>query len=141
MQIHELKPKTKFKNKKRIGRGGKRGTFSGRGVKGQKARAGGTPRPVLRDIVKKIPKKRGYRFKPVKTKPQLVNLRDLDKHFKSNEKVNPQILLKKELITRIGGRIPKVKILGNGKLTKKLIIENCLLSKSAEKVLKKTKKN
>lgn len=40
MQLHELKPKHKAKKKKRVGRGGKRGTFSGRGVKGQKARAG-----------------------------------------------------------------------------------------------------
>ncbi len=140
MQLHELKPKTKSKKKKRIGRGGKRGTFCGRGVKGQKARAGGTPRPALRDIVKKIPKKRGYRFKPIKPKPQAVNLRDIDRHFKAHQKVNPQTLLKKGLIRKLGGRMPKVKILGDGKLTKKLIIENCSLSKSAEKALGKIKK-
>jgi len=140
MQIHELKPKKKLKKKKRIGRGGKRGTFSGRGVKGQKARAGGTPRPVLRDIVKKIPKKRGYRFKPIHPKPEVVNLRELDRNFKSGEKVNPRTLLKKGLIKRVKGRPPKVKILGHGKLTKKLIIENCKLSKSAEKALKSKKK-
>lgn len=40
MQIHQLNPKQKKKNKKRIGRGGKRGTYCGRGVKGQKSRAG-----------------------------------------------------------------------------------------------------
>ncbi len=40
MQIHQLKLKSKKKNKKRIGRGGKRGTYCGRGTKGQKARSG-----------------------------------------------------------------------------------------------------
>ncbi|PIS13477.1 MAG: hypothetical protein COT67_01505 [Candidatus Tagabacteria bacterium CG09_land_8_20_14_0_10_41_14] len=66
MQLHQLKPSTKNKDKKRIGRGGKRGTYSGRGLKGQKSRAGRKLRPQLRDIIKRLPKKRGYRFKPVK---------------------------------------------------------------------------
>jgi len=56
MQIHEIKIKNKSKKKKRIGRGGKRGTYSGRGVKGQNARSGSSSRPELRDIVKKYPK-------------------------------------------------------------------------------------
>ena len=136
MQLHELKPKHKSKRKKRIGRGGKRGTYSGRGVKGQKSRAGRGPRPALRDIVKKIPKKRGYRFKSIKKKPQIVNLKDLQKHFKSGEKITPETLLEKGLISKIKGRMPEVKILGQGKLTKKLTIEGCKMSKSVEKALR-----
>lgn len=136
MQLHELKPKHKSKRKKRIGRGGKRGTYSGRGMKGQKSRAGRGPRPALRDIVKRIPKKRGYRFKSIKKKPQIVNLKDLQKHFKSGEKITPETLLEKGLISKIKGRMPEVKILGEGKLIKKLTIEGCKTSKSVEKTLK-----
>lgn len=132
MQLHQLKPTQKKKRKKRIGRGGKRGTYSGRGVKGQKARAGRKIRPEIRDFIKKIPKKRGYRFK-AKPKPQTVNLKDLERYYKENEIVSPETLLKKGLIVRVKGRIPKVKILGkSGKLTKKLKIKNCKISKSVK---------
>lgn len=136
MQLHELKPKHRPKKKKRIGRGGKRGTYSGRGVKGQKSRAGRGPRPTMRDIIKKIPKKRGYRFKSIKKKPQIVNLKDLEKQFKSNEKVTPETLLEKGLIGKVKGKMPKVKILGQGKLSKKLTVERCLMSKSVERAIK-----
>ena len=53
MQLHTLKRKTKNKTKKIVGRGGKRGTYSGRGLKGQKARAGRKIRPEFRDLLKK----------------------------------------------------------------------------------------
>ena len=136
MQLHQLKPKRKSKRKKRIGRGGKRGTYSGRGVKGQKARAGRGPRPAIRDIIKKVPKKRGYRFKSIKKKPKIINLKDLEKHFSADEKVTPQTLLEKGLISKIKGKIPAVKILGEGKPIKKLTIEGCKMSKSVEKAIK-----
>jgi len=45
MQLHQLKPKNKLKKAKRIGRGGKRGTYSGKGIKGQRSRAGAKIRP------------------------------------------------------------------------------------------------
>lgn len=139
MQLHELKLKHKPKRKKRIGRGGKRGTYSGRGMKGQKSRAGRGPRPALRDFIKKIPKKRGYKFKSIKKKPQIVNLESIEKHFSTGEKVTPKILLEKGLIARVKGRMPIVKILGKGKLSKKLTVEGCEMSKSVERVFKKTK--
>lgn len=60
MQLHELKPIHKRKKPKRIGRGGKRGTYSGRGVKGQKARAGRKLKPIIREIIKRYPKIRGH---------------------------------------------------------------------------------
>lgn len=135
MQLHQIKPTHKYKNKKRVGRGGKRGTYSGRGIKGQKARAGRKIRPELRDFIKKIPKKRGYRFK-AGPKPQVVNLQDLEKHFKEGETVSPETLFKKGLIGKVKGRAPKdVKILGKGKLAKKLEIKRCKISKTAEKEL------
>lgn len=66
MQIHELKRKNKNKKDRMVGRGGKHAKTSGRGGKGQTARAGNKRRPELRDIIKKLPKLRGYRFNSVK---------------------------------------------------------------------------
>jgi len=63
MQLHQLKPTVKQKRAKRVGRGGKRGTYSGRGQKGQKSRAGARIRPGFRGgdnpIWKLFPKQRG----------------------------------------------------------------------------------
>lgn len=66
MQIHNLKRIHKNKKDRTIGRGGKHAKTSGRGGKGQTARAGNKRRPELRDIIKKLPKNRGYRFKSIK---------------------------------------------------------------------------
>jgi large subunit ribosomal protein L15 len=65
MQIHELKRTHKNKKDRIVGRGGKHAKTSGRGGKGQTARAGNKRRPELRDIIKKLPKNRGYRFKTI----------------------------------------------------------------------------
>ena len=136
MQIHQVKPVHKQKKKKRVGRGGKRGTYSGKGMKGQKSRAGRKMRPEIRDFIKKIPKQRGYRFKSIKEKPEIVNLSDLEKFFSEGELVSPETLLEKGLVGRMKGKTPKVKILGSGELKKKLKIENCLMSESAKKLIK-----
>lgn len=61
MQLHKIKPENKLKKSKRVGRGGKRGNYSGKGIKGQKSRAGAKVRPEIRDMIKKIPKRRGYK--------------------------------------------------------------------------------
>jgi len=65
MQIHNLKRKHKNKKDRLVGRGGKHAKTSGRGGKGQTARAGNKRRPELRDIIKKLPKNRGYQFKSI----------------------------------------------------------------------------
>lgn len=137
MQLHNLQPKHKSKRKKRIGRGGKRGTYSGRGLKGQKARAGRKLQPAIRELIKRYPKLRGYRQRTEGRIETEVNLSVLEEKFKSGEKVTPQVLLKKRIIRKIKGRVPEVKVLANGKLTKKLIIENCKASQGAEKKIKK----
>ena len=59
MQLHTLQRKTKNKKSKQVGRGGTRGKTSGRGTKGQNARAGRKKRPELRDFIKRVPKLRG----------------------------------------------------------------------------------
>ncbi len=71
MQIHNLRRQHKNKKDRLVGRGGKHAKTSGRGGKGQTARAGNKRRPELRDIIKKLPKNRGYRFKSIR---QLVLL-------------------------------------------------------------------
>lgn len=71
MQIHNLKRTHKNKKDRIVGRGGKHAKTSGRGGKGQTARAGNKRRPALRDIIKKLPKNRGYKFNSTK-KPVVV---------------------------------------------------------------------
>lgn len=132
MQFHQLQLKTKFRNGRRIGRGGKRGTYSGRGTKGQKARAGHKIRPAERDILKKIPKLRGSKFKSFRLKPAAVSIRNIEKKFKAGDIVSPGSLLKAGLISKIKGRMPRVKILGSGKLTKKFIFKDAVFSKSVD---------
>lgn len=139
MQLHELKPTHKRKKGKRIGRGGKRGTYSGRGVKGQKSRAGRKMVPSIRQLIKKYPKLRGYRFKPRRQKPEIVDVDVLEKNFEKGSLVSPKTLLEKKLISRMKGKTPKVKILGRGKLNKNLIVENCQISKSAKEKIEKVK--
>ncbi len=65
MQINNLKRIHKNKRDRLIGRGGKHAKTGGRGGKGQTARAGNKRRPELRDIIKRLPKKRGYQFKSI----------------------------------------------------------------------------
>jgi len=139
MQLHQLKPKHKLKKRKRVGRGGKRGTYSGRGLKGQSSRAGRKFKPAIRELIKRYPKLRGYKFKGQKPFPHLsvVNLDTLEKKFKAADTVTPKVLIERGLIRRIRGRLPKVKILGQGKLTKKLIIEDCQVSKQAKEKIEK----
>ena len=67
MQINNLKRVHKNKKDRIVGRGGKHAKTSGRGGKGQTARAGNKRRPELRDIIKKLPKNRGYSFKSIRS--------------------------------------------------------------------------
>ncbi|MDP3991053.1 MAG: uL15 family ribosomal protein [Candidatus Pacearchaeota archaeon] len=137
MQLHEIKPIHKKKRRKRVGRGGKRGTYSGRGIKGQKSRAGRKLVPEIRHLIKRYPKLRGYRFKSIHLKPVVVNLGFLEKEFKAGDIVSPEILLKQGLIRRIKGKVPTVKILAGGNLVKKIEVEGCKVSKAAKENIEK----
>ncbi|MDP2677040.1 MAG: 50S ribosomal protein L15 [bacterium] len=136
MQFHTLTA-PKQKKKKRVGRGGKRGTYSGRGIKGQKARAGRKLRPEFRDIIKKLPKKRGYRMKGIQDKIAEVSLSMLEMGMKDGEKVTPNILASRGIIKARGRKIPVVKILGSGSIAKKLFISGCRFSKGARSAIEK----
>ncbi len=141
MQLHQLKPVHKPKKPKRIGRGGKRGTYSGRGVKGQKARAGRKMKPIIRELIKKYPKLRGYRRRlnnrEKRLRAVILNIGLLDKKFKAGERISPDRLIEKDLISRIKGKMPAVKILGRGKIGKPLTVENCQVSETARRAIEK----
>lgn len=129
MQLHHIKPANILKKRKRIARGGKRGGYSGRGIKGQKSRAGAGIRPAIRDVMMRLPKQRGrakHSFKSLSVKPVILNLADINKRFKDGEIVSPKTL-----------NLSKVKILGDGEITKKLHFQNLLFSKSAGEKIKK----
>ncbi len=143
MQLHQLQPNTKRKSAKRIGRGGKRGKTSGRGHKGQLARAGNSTRPEMRDIIKKIPKLRGHGVNRAATVnaernlPEVVNLSAIEKAYDNGETVSPQTLVAKDILSKTKGRLPKVKVLGNGDLSKKVTLSNCTFSNSVKEKIEK----
>lgn len=141
MQLNTLSPRAKNKKNPPIGRGGKRGKTSGRGTKGQNARAGHKKRPEARDIIKKLPKRRGYgknRARSVRTNrvaAAAVNLSALESAYQAGEIVSPATLLAKGLVRRAKGRVPVVKILGTGSLSKTLVVEKCAISAAARSAL------
>ena len=137
--MHTLTPKHKRPKKKRIGRGGKRGTYSGRGMKGQKSRAGGRPAPVVRELLKRYPKLKGLSHRRVKRrrKPQSVSLAVIEKKFSKDEVVSPRALVEKGLLKQQKG-VLKVKIVGSGKLKSALTIKDCILSAGARKSIEKS---
>ncbi len=137
MQLHQIFPNNKQKDIKRVGRGGKRGTYSGRGLKGQKSRSGANLRPGWRDLLKPIPKKRGFKFKSIYSKPAIINIGVLNDKFKDGEVVSPVSLLAKKLILKKGNKMPEVKILGTGGIKKKITIEGCLISAGAKSKIEK----
>ncbi|HEY4501396.1 MAG TPA: uL15 family ribosomal protein [Candidatus Paceibacterota bacterium] len=143
MQLHSFSPRTKNRKNPPVGRGGKRGKTSGRGGKGQTARAGHKIRPEVRDLIKKLPKRRGYgknRARTVKTNriaTSAINLAALEAAYKAGETVSPASLVAKGLVRRAKGRAPVVKILGTGDLKKALVIKGCTLSASARTAILK----
>ena len=143
MQLNTLSRRNPHRKSIVVGRGGKRGKTSGRGGKGQTARAGHKIRPEVRDLIKKIPKRRGHgknRARTVRAERAVyapVNLAALEARFAAGETISPAALLAKGLVRAHKGRAPKVKILGTGELSKALIIQNCALSASAKAAIEK----
>jgi large subunit ribosomal protein L15 len=143
MQLHTFTARTKNKKNPPVGRGGKRGKTSGRGGKGQTARAGHKIRPEVRDLIKKFPKRRGYgknRARTVKgnrIRVSAVNVAALESLYKAGETVSPASLVARGLVRRAKGRAPVVKILGTGSLTKALVVKGCSLSESARAAITK----
>ncbi len=149
MQIHELKRPIANRKAQQVGRGGKRGKTSGRGGKGQTARAGNKPRPQMRDIIKKLPKRRGMGKNSNKSivyanHVQVVNISTLETTFDAGTVITRGMMYEKGLIKKSQGSLPTVKILGAGTVSKKFIftpgIEFSASAKAAKKASKVVKK-
>ena len=138
LALHTIKSaKGAGKKRKRVGRGNAsgHGTYSCRGMKGQRSRSGvsNLKRMGMKKMLLSIPKNRG--FKSDKPKNQAVNLSSLNDVFKEGEMVMPASLVKKELI---GSSLLPVKILGEGELkVKGLQFEGVKASKSARTQIEK----
>ena len=143
MQLNSLVPRTKKIRNAPVGRGGTRGKTSGRGGKGQTARAGHKIRPEARDMIKKIPKRRGHgknRARGVRSERlhyAPVKLATLEALYKAGETVTPTSLLAKGVVRAYKGRAPQVKILGTGELKKALSFKGFAFSASAKVAVEK----
>jgi large subunit ribosomal protein L15 len=125
------------KKKKRLGRGNaSRGTYSGRGLKGQKARSGvsGLKRLGLKNVLRTIPKKRG--FKSVRGQAVSVRLSVLDKYGDENTVITPKRMVSLGLITKKEAK--KIKVVGNDKVKKKLQVKAHAFSESASTAILKS---
>ena len=142
LNLHSLSPAQPRKDRKRVGRGlgSGKGRYSGRGIKGQKSRAGSHKLPAgfeggQMPIDMRLGKLRGNTsadampIGPFRTYTQPINLRDLEARFEAGADVSPEALVEKGLLenTRVD-----VKILGSGELTKKLAVSAHGFSKSAK---------
>ncbi len=94
-------------------------------------------KPAIRDILKRYPKLRGYRFKSREEHIATITLGDLERNFERVEKVTPEALVDKRVVRRLRGRIPAIKILAGGRITKPLIIEKCMASSTAKEKIEK----
>lgn len=133
MQIHTLQLKTKKKKRKEVGRGGKKGSYSGRGMKGQKARSGVSINPLFEGgrstLVDHMKKKKG--FLSLKAKTIVISLSKIEDKFKDGEVISRESLKKAGLLGKIKAS-DTVKLLGSTAITKKIVVKKeVLLSKSA----------
>ena len=138
ISLSQLKRRNPLVKSSQVGRGGKRGKTSGRGGKGQTARAGHKVRPEIRDFIKSLPKLRGRgknSNKSFQERAKAVNLADIAAVFENGEVVSPESLRVKGLVRSHSGRLPRVKILGGIKISKKFTFSGCEFSESARKAL------
>lgn len=139
MKLHELKPNEKaFKTRKRVGRGSGSGLgkTSGKGQKGQNARSGGGVRPGFEGgqlpLFRRLPK-RGFSNAKFKTVYAVINLSDLNK-FDDGAIITPEILKEMGILKN---QLDGVKVLGNGKLEKKLTVKAHKFSNTAKESIEK----
>lgn len=139
MKLHEL-PKN-HKRVQSIGRGGKRGTTAGRGTKGQKSRAGNRRRPAERDLILRIPKRRGFRNKTKSDAAKVFNLGEIGARLKTFVKGNAPLEID-ILVLKTSGLVGKnfkgtVKILGDGEIALPLNVKGLEVSAGAKAKIEK----
>lgn len=131
--------KGRAKTRKRLGRGNASGlgTYSGKGLKGQKSRSGvsNLKRLGMKKQLLQTPKLRG--FKSLNPKNQVVSIKAINLHFKDSEVVNPESLMEKKLISSLD---KPVKILGKEKLSVKVVFERVKMSSSLSDQTRKSEK-
>jgi len=139
LELHNMKPaEGSKKSVKRLGRGigSGLGKTSGKGHKGQWARSGGGVRPGFEGgqmpLTRRLPK-RGFKNHFVKVYT-IVNINELEK-FENGTEITPEVLLANGVISKIEAN--GVKVLGNGTLTKKLVVKASKFSKSAVEAIEK----
>jgi large subunit ribosomal protein L15 len=135
MKQNELRPPMGAKHKRKMvgrGDGSGHGTYSGRGLKGQKARSGGGVRVGFEGgqlaLIKRLPRKRGFR-NIFKTEYNIVNVGQLAV-FSPGSEVTPGELLRAGLISTTDH---PTKILGTGEIKHPLLVSADRFSSSAEK--------
>ncbi len=136
MRLHELAPKYGATHrKKRVGRGpgSGHGKTSCRGHKGQKARSGGGVPPWFEGgqtpIYRRVPK-RGFKNPRAKEYAE-VNVGTLEACFNAGDEVTPEVLLERRIVRKLGK--DGLKVLGDGELTKPLVVKAHAFSASARK--------
>ena len=140
LNLSNLKPAQERKDRKRVGRGlgSGKGRYAGRGIKGQKSRAGshkmragfeGGQMPIYMRIgkLRGSTSKDAYPVGPFRTYTHPVNVRDLDR-FEAGDEVTPESLVEKGILknTKID-----VKLLGTGEISKKLVVRVHAISAAA----------
>jgi ribosomal protein L15 len=111
-------------------------------MKGQNARAGHKKRPEWRDIIKRIPKLRGFGKNRSRTvdasSPTItaISLSRVEAAFAANDTVSPATLVAKGVVTARGAKIPKIKLIGTT-LTKTITVENCAVTAGARAAIEK----
>ena len=140
MKLHELEKNIGATHrKKRVGngRGSGLGKTCGRGQKGQKARSGGSINPVFEGgqlpLYRRLPK-RGFTNHMFKTEYAVINVSDLNR-FNKGDVITPALLKEKGIIKK---QLSGIKVLGNGKLEKKLTIQANKFTKSALEKIKES---
>ncbi len=140
MKLHELQKNIGATHRKKrlgCGRGSGLGKTSGKGQKGQKARSGVSISPVFEGgqlpLYRRLPK-RGFSNHLFKTRYAVINVSDLNR-FDNGTVVNPTLLKDKGVIKK---QLDGIKVLGNGKLEKKLTIQAHKFTKSALEKIKES---
>ncbi len=134
MQINDLKAAERS-SKKRT-RGGKKGTYCGAGMKGQKSRSGHSQAATFSggssSIVRQTKKLKG--FKSLKPEMQIVNLKEIDRDFDNGAEITPESLKEKGLISKLS--LP-VKILSVGEISKKVSLKDVAFSATVKEKIEK----
>ena len=135
MQAHEIRPTHKRKRAKRVGRGpgSGKGTYSGRGLKGQNSRSGGGVRPGFEGgqnpQMKGLPMLRGFKNR-FRVEHQVVNLTALSRLPEEVTEVTPQVLARHRLVRSAA---KPVKVLAYGEIDRALHVQAHKFSESAKR--------